>query len=72
MKTSIPWTLTDVFVCIAVASIHAHQKSRSSPLAIPLEPIADIIDAGAVSRIFASWNQVDGWLRQVEGLRRVA
>jgi len=26
----------------------------------------------AVSRIFASWNQLDRWLRQVEGLRRVA
>jgi hypothetical protein len=25
-----------------------------------------------VIRIFASWNQLDGWLRQVEGLRRVA
>jgi hypothetical protein len=25
-----------------------------------------------VSRIFASWNQLDGWLRQVDGLRRVA
>ena len=25
-----------------------------------------------VSRIFVSWNQLDGWLRQVEGLRRVA
>jgi hypothetical protein len=25
-----------------------------------------------VSRIFASWNQLDGWLRQAEGLRRVA
>jgi hypothetical protein len=24
------------------------------------------------SRIFASWNQLDGWLRQIEGLRRVA
>jgi hypothetical protein len=24
-----------------------------------------------VSRIFVSWNQIDGWLRQVEGLRRV-
>ena len=23
-------------------------------------------------RIFASWNQLDGWLRQVDGLRRVA
>ena len=25
-----------------------------------------------VSRIFASWNQLDGWLRQVEGSRRAA
>ncbi len=25
-----------------------------------------------VSRIFASWNQLDGWLRQVEALRRAA
>jgi hypothetical protein len=25
-----------------------------------------------VSRIFASWNQLDGWLRQVDGLRQVA
>lgn len=26
----------------------------------------------AASRIFASWNRLDRWLRQVEGLRRVA
>jgi hypothetical protein len=25
-----------------------------------------------LSRIFASWNQLDRWLWQVEGLRRVA
>jgi hypothetical protein len=25
-----------------------------------------------VSLNFASWNQLDGWLRQVEGLRRAA
>jgi hypothetical protein len=25
-----------------------------------------------VTRIFASWNQLDGWLRQVGELRRVA
>jgi hypothetical protein len=25
-----------------------------------------------VTRIFASWNQLDCWLRQVEGLRTVA
>jgi len=32
----------------------------------------DKIAVGVASRIFASWNQLDGWLRQVEGLRRVA
>jgi len=25
-----------------------------------------------VSRIFASWNQLDGWLRQIEALRAAA
>ncbi len=25
-----------------------------------------------VSRIFASWNELNGWLRQIDGLRRVA
>jgi hypothetical protein len=25
-----------------------------------------------VSRIFPSWNQLDGWLRQLDGLRRVS
>jgi len=25
-----------------------------------------------VSRIFASWNQLDSWLRQIEGLRAAA
>ena len=29
-------------------------------------------DVMVVSRIFASWNQLDGWLRQVERLRRAA
>ena len=28
--------------------------------------------APAASRIFVSWNQLDGWLRQVEGLRGAA
>ena len=27
---------------------------------------------GVVSRIFVSWNHLDVWLRQVDGLRRVA
>lgn len=32
----------------------------------------DAIAVGVVSPNFASWNQLDGWLRQVEALRRVA
>ena len=32
----------------------------------------DLIEDGVVSRIFASWNQLDGWLRRVDALRRVA
>jgi hypothetical protein len=30
------------------------------------------LDVMVVSRIFASWNQLDGWLRQVDELRSVA
>jgi hypothetical protein len=30
------------------------------------------LDGLMVSRIFGSWNQLDGWLRQVQGLKRVA
>ena len=29
-------------------------------------------DGVMVSPICASWNQLDGWLRQIEGLRRAA
>ena len=29
-------------------------------------------EAGRVSGIFASWNQGAAWLRQIEGLRKVA
>jgi hypothetical protein len=29
-------------------------------------------DESMVSRIFASWNQLDWWLRQIEGQRFVA
>jgi hypothetical protein len=29
-------------------------------------------DSSLASRIFASWNQLDVWLRQVDRLRRVA
>ncbi len=34
--------------------------------------VVDAIEDGVVSRIFASWNQIAGWLRRLEGLRRAA
>jgi hypothetical protein len=34
--------------------------------------VHDLIGEGVVSLNFASWNQLDGWLRAVEGLRRAA
>lgn len=40
-------------------------------LQIPIAEVLDLIE-DVVSRIFASWNQLDGWLRQVEALRQVA
>ena len=33
---------------------------------------ANLNEVKLVSRIFASWNHLDGWLRQVEALRRAA
>lgn len=30
------------------------------------------MDGVMVSRSFTSWNQIDGWLRRLEGLRRAA
>jgi hypothetical protein len=33
---------------------------------------ATAAEASLVSRIFASWNQLDGWLRQFERLKRVS
>jgi hypothetical protein len=32
----------------------------------------NVLLKGLVSQIFTSWNQLDGWLRQIEGLRRMA
>jgi hypothetical protein len=38
-----------------------------------LQPILQLyVGARQVSLVFASWNQLDGWLRRVEGLRRAA
>ena len=31
-----------------------------------------VLGREVVSRTFVSWNQLDGWLRQVEALRRAA
>jgi hypothetical protein len=39
----------------------------------PAEPeLVDPIEDVLVSLVFASWSQLDGWLRQVEALRRAA
>lgn len=35
-------------------------------------PSAAAVRVAHVSRIFASWNQLEGWLRQVEYLRTAA
>lgn len=49
-----------------------------APLALRLEPArrANVLGVSepreVVSRTFASWNQLDGWLRQVEALWRAA
>ncbi len=34
--------------------------------------IMNLPEPHLVSRILASWNQLNGWLRQIDGLRRVA
>ena len=44
---------------------------RPKPECMRNQRINDANESG-MSRIFASWNQLDRWLRQVEGLRRVA
>lgn len=38
----------------------------------PADSLREKGERRLVSRVFAGWNQLDGWLRQVEGLRRVA
>ena len=52
----------------------------AQPNATPAQPDAKIVMGEkrvsalgrVVSRIFASWNQLDEWLRQLERLRRAA
>ena len=48
-----------------------NRTGATAPLFDDLAP-SESADEKLVSRIFASWNHLDGWLRQVEGLRRVA
>jgi hypothetical protein len=47
-----------------VLAVSATPRSRSFP--------NEIAKGIMVSRIFASWNQLDGWLRQIDQLRYVA
>jgi hypothetical protein len=48
-----------------------NRTAATAPLFNYLAP-SESADERVVSRIFASWNQLDRWLRQVDGLRRVA
>jgi hypothetical protein len=52
------------------AARYGGQPSRGLPTVAHAD--VDKRERRLVSRIFASWNQLDRWLRQVEGLRRVA
>jgi hypothetical protein len=48
-------------------------RSTSAPDVRPIYPEhQERLTWDLVSRIFVSWNQLDGWLRQIEGLRFVA
>ena len=48
-----------------------NRTAVTAPLFNYLAP-SESADERVVSQTFASWNQLDGWLRQVEGLRRAA
>jgi hypothetical protein len=58
------------------------QNSREFMARLVARGFARAIEPGAIRRgrvesnlaspIYASWNQVDGWLRQIEALRRAA
>jgi len=48
-----------------------NRTAATAPLFSYLAP-SESADEKMVSRIFASWNQLDGWLRQIERLRRAA
>jgi hypothetical protein len=48
-----------------------NRTAATAPLFNYLAP-SESADEKMVSRIFASWNQLDGWLQAVDSLRRVA
>lgn len=48
------------------------RRNRTPWRAWPARWMAEICSRKVVSRIFASWNQLDRWLRQVERLRHAA
>ena len=48
-----------------------NRTAVTAPLFNYLAP-SERADEKVVTRIFASWNQLDGWLRQVQRLRRAA
>jgi len=50
---------------------HDAPAGRSAPADESAE-LDNLLEVDLVSRIFASWNQLNEWLRQIERLRRAA
>jgi len=51
-----------------VESVQSNRRKTASVF----KDLGESADETLPTQIFASWNQLDGWLRQVEGLSRVA
>jgi hypothetical protein len=64
---------TDLFFPEGIAhdGTRFNRTAVTAPLFSYLAP-TEGADERVVSRIFPSWNQLDGWLRKVEALRRAA
>jgi hypothetical protein len=54
---------------MALDVVAARRRGPDSPVS---PSCAAARDWKVVSQNFASWNQLDGWLRQLDGLRYVA
>jgi hypothetical protein len=55
------------------AAVHARRKTyHVEPVSTGRLIAGMVFPPSVASRIFASWNQLDRWLRQIEGLRRAA